>query len=480
MTTRKKRKPRHPKNKTPALPTQLVCQTHPSVKPCTAATQFNLLWLLPRFIRRKVDHRPGLVKVLDNIGWLFIDKVLRMGVGLLVGVWVARYLGPEQFGQINFAMAFVGLFGAIAGLGLNGIVVRDIVREPESANTTLGTAFVLEVFGSLVAITLIVGSMAWLRPEDTLTKTMVAIFGLGLVFKSTEVVKYWFESQVHSRYTVWVENGVFVIMVGVKVTMILRHAPLLAFVWTSLAESALVAVGLLAMYAKRGGRLSAWHPRIARAKSLLKDSWPLILSGLAVMIYMRIDQIMLGEMLGAKDVGNYAAAVKISEVWYFIPTVIASSTFPSIIEVKKHSKKLYYKRLQKLFNLMVLSSVMIALPMTFFSDWVVRLLYGSNFTQAGGILSINIWAGVFVFLGVASSNWLLAENLQNISFYRTAIGALINIVLNYLLIPQYGGEGAAFATLVSYGFAALFFDLLNKRTRVVFYMKLSAFSFGLV
>jgi PST family polysaccharide transporter len=392
---------------------------------------------------------------------------------------VARYLGPEQFGQLNYAIAFVGIFGAIAGLGLNGIVVRDIVREPESANTTLGTAFVLQVVGSLIAVALIVGAIAWLRPDDTLTRAMVAILGLSLVFKSTEVVKYWFASQVQSRYTVWIENGAFVIMAGVKVAMILRQAPLMAFVWITLAEAVLIAIGLPIIYTTRGGALGAWKPRIARAKSLLRDSWPLILSGLAIMIYMRIDQIMLGQMLGAREVGNYAAAVSISEVWYFIPIMIASSVFPSTIETKTHSENLYYQRLQTLFNMMVLASVAIAVPVTFFSDWIVELLYGSDFRQAGGILTITIWAGVFVFLGVASSNWLLAENLQTISFYRTAIGALINVSLNYLLIPEYGAQGAAFATLVSYGFAAFFFDLLNKKTRRIFYMKLRALLLGL-
>ena len=193
------------KSKKSALHIQSACQTQPPSKSLTATTQFGLFRLLPAFIKRnRTTFRT--YKILDNIAWLFLDNILRMGVGLLIGVWVARYLGPEQFGQLNFAMAFVGIFGAVAGLGLNGIVVRDIVREPETANITLGTAFVLQASGGVFAVALIIGTMAWLRPDDTLTKTLVAIFGLGLIFKSTEVVKYWFESQVQSRYTVWIET----------------------------------------------------------------------------------------------------------------------------------------------------------------------------------------------------------------------------------------------------------------------------------
>jgi len=152
------------------------------------------------------------------------------------------------------------------------------------------------------------------------------------------------------------------------------------------------------------------------AVSLLKDSWPLILSSMVIAIYMKIDQVMIKEMLDAEAVGNYAAAVRLSEAWYFIPMVISSSLFPAIINAKKISEKLYYDRLQKLYNLMVWMAISIALPMTFLSDWIVNLLYGAKYSEAGDVLMIHIWAGVFVFLGVASGKWFVAENLQLLSF----------------------------------------------------------------
>jgi polysaccharide transporter, PST family len=169
----------------------------------------NILKFLPGFIRARIENRPGLLKILDNIGWLFFDKMLRMAVGLLVVVWMARYLGPEQFGLLNFAMAFVGLFGAIATLGLQGIMVRDIVRKPEESKVILGTGFVLQVVGGLMAFGLVILVISYLRPDDTLAKTIVAILGFTQVLKASEVVKYWFESQVQSKFVVWVENGVF-------------------------------------------------------------------------------------------------------------------------------------------------------------------------------------------------------------------------------------------------------------------------------
>ena len=300
---------------------------------------------------------------------------------------------------------------------------------------------------------------------------MVGILGLSLVFKSTEVVKYWFESQVQSRYTVWIENGAFVIMAGVKVAMILRQAPLIAFVWITFAEAVLVACGLLAIYSKRGGYLSAWKPRIARAKKLLRNSWPFMMAGLAVMTYMRIDQIMLGGMLGPEAVGVYTAAVGISEVWYFIPMLVVSSISPSIIKAKNQSLQLYHQRLQWLYRLLVMLCLLIAIPMTVLSSALITLLYGSGYEQAGPVLAIHIWAGIPVALGVASSQALLVENLQLYSFYRTLIGCILNILLNLLLIPSLGIVGAAVATVISYlaaTFSLIIFPNCRSITLLIF------------
>lgn len=434
----------------------------------------SLLSLIPAFVHRRIAHRKNLVKIVDNIGWLFFDKLLRMGVGLFVGVWVARYLGPEQFGLLNFATAFTGLFGAIAALGLQGIVVRDIVRDPDSARETLGTAAVLQLIGGLVAYLLIFVTIAYLRPDDALARGIVAILGSMMLLKASDIAVFWFESQVQSKYTVWVQGGVFLVFAMIKVTFILQQAPLIAFVWVMLAESGLVTVILLIVMDKRGPSVATLRVSAERAKSLLKDAWPLILSSIAVMIYMKIDQIMLGQMIGDEAVGIYSAATRISEVWYFIPMAIVASVFPAILEAKKRSEELYYARLQRLYDLMVVISVAVALPMTFLSTPVVTLLFGEAYLESGAVLAIHIWAAVFVFLGVASGKWFLAENRQILSFQRTALGAVANVGLNLWLIPVYGAVGAALATVLSYGIVVFFADLLQIETYKMFAMKISA------
>jgi O-antigen/teichoic acid export membrane protein len=430
--------------------------------------------ILPLFIRRRIANRPKLIKIIDNICWLFFDKVLRMGVGLLVGVWIARYLGPEQFGLFSFATAFVGLFGAVASLGLKGIVVRDIVRNPSCKEETLGSATLLQLLGGLLAYGCVIGSIFWLRPDDMLAKVLVAVLGSIMLFKASEVVDYWFESQVISKYTVWIQNGSFLVFAAFKAALILNNAPLLAFAWATTAEALVVALLRLVILGLHGPGLHQLRVTVKRVKSLLIDSWPLMLSGVSMMIYMKIDQIMLGQMKGDIDVGIYSAAARVSEVWYFIPMMIVASVFPAIIEVKQRNERHYYERLQHLLDLMVWLSVIVAIPITFFGSSIIVLIFGDAYKESGVILSIHIWASVFVFLGVAGGKWFLVENRQILNFYRKFSGAVINIILNFLLIPDFGPIGAAVATIFSYAVVEIIADSFRRETRQLFAMKVRA------
>jgi O-antigen/teichoic acid export membrane protein len=430
--------------------------------------------IVPHFIRRRISHRPNLLKIIDNIGWLFFDKVLRMGLGVIVTIWVARYLGPQQFGLLNFAAAFVGLFATVAGLGLQSIVVRDIVLDQTCKEETLGTCAVLQLIGGVLAFVLILGAIFWLRPDDVMAMWVVAILGSMMLFKASEVAMYWFEAQVLSKYTVWVQNGTFLGFVAVKIVLITGNAPLLAFAWATLAEAALSALFLLAMLGVKGLGLSKLKVSLVRAKGLLEDSWPLLLTGLAISTYMKIDQIMLGQMLGDQAVGLYSAATRFSEVWYFVPSMIVSSVFPSLLAIKKQSEEQYRQRLQHLYNLMVWVAVAVALPMTFLAGPIVVMLYGPAYIEAGTVLAIHVWAAVFVFLGVASSQWFVTENRQILSFQRALLGAVINIVLNYFFIPKYGIEGAAYATVMAQASVGILYDLFQKETRPMFFMKLKS------
>lgn len=421
--------------------------------------------LIPKLLHDSLEDHPGHVRILNNIGWLFFDRFLRMAGGLLVGVWVARYLGPEQFGILSYAAAFVGIFGTLAGMGISSIAVRDIVKNPDSASMVIGSAFALQLIAGMCSIILITAAIGWLRPDDEFTRLVVAVLSLSLIFKSADAFKYWFEARIASRYVVWVENVVFVLMSSIKVIMILAEMPLIAFVWANVCEVAAIAICMFVIYSKKttGGYSLEWHKE--EMVSLLKNSWPLLISSAAIIVYMRIDQIMLGEMLGQNSVGIYSAASKLSEVWYFIPIAITNSVFPAILEVKEKDPRLYLAFIQRLYNFLTFLSISVAIFVTAISDWLVVVLYGQDFSEAGAILAIQVWAGLFVAMGVARGKWLIAENLQHIGYFYILLAMVANILGNMILIPIYGTMGAATSTVISQAVAALVAPALFRDTR---------------
>lgn len=414
----------------------------------------TLLRYMPLFIRKRLEGRLDLQKVIGNTGWLFSDKILRMGVGLFIGAWVARYLGPAQFGLMNYAGSFVALFAAFSTMGLDGIVVRNIVRDPSCQQEALGTAFVLKLIGSLVTLSLSLSTIFFLRPGEPLTFWLVGIAGAATIFQAFDAIDFWFQAQVQSKYTVYARNSAFLVVTAVKVVLIILKAPLIAFAWANFADIALGSIGLVLAYQKSGHSIRALKSSVAHAKLLLRDSWPLILSGLVGMIYLRIDQVMLGQMVGVREVGVYSAAVRIAEAWYFVPMAVSASVFPSIVEAKSLGDERFYKRLQKFYNLMALMGYAVAVPVTFLAGWVIKILFGVAYSEAGPMLAVLIWAGLFVNLGVARSSFLMTMNWTRVHFMTMVCGAVVNVVLNLLLIPHYGGMGAVIASLVAYWVAA--------------------------
>lgn len=434
------------------------------------------VWIrvLPASLQARLEGRLTLQKILANTGWLFGDRILRLGVGLVVGVWMARYLGAEQYGIYNYALAFVSLFGVLAKVGLDTIAVRDLVHDPARQNVLLGTVFGLKVIGALAACLTATAAISVQRPADGLMRLIVFLLAGGLAFQAVDAIDFWFQSRIQSKHTVIAKNTAFLMVAVIRVLLIQFRAPLLAFVIAGLVEVGLGAVGLVVAYQRQGGRLRAWRFDLGCAGQLLKESWPLILSGLAIMIYMKIDLIMLGELVSDRAVGVYAAATRLSELWYFVPTAIVSSVFPSIIEARKRSEAEYYRRLQRLFDLMAGLALVIAVPMTALSGWVIHVLYAAEYAAAGPILAVHIWAAVFVFLGVAQSPWDVAEDLTRLALMRTVSGAVVNVGLNLLLIPGHGGLGAAIATVVAYACSACLANAFSRKTHAVLRLQLRA------
>jgi len=403
------------------------------------------------------------MRYFNNTSWLFIEKIFKTINVLIIGMLLARYLGPEQYGILSYSLAYVLLFSALAKLGLDTIVVKSLIEHEAERDNILGTSFILKLVGAIfsILILLVISNVVHQSQQEEL----ILIFSFSILFLAFSVIDFYFQSKVLSRFSVYASVFSIVVSILIKLTLILYRAPLSAFVCVLLLEIIIVSLGYLFFYFRNGLFFSNWRFKKIWAVTLLRDSFPLLLGSIFIVVYMKIDQIMIKSMLDAAEVGKYSVAVTLSEGWYFFPMIIVTSLFPAIINAKESNRDLYYNRLKNLYRLMFYLALIIAVPITFLSDWIIAIFYGIDYLEAGQILKIHIWAGIFVFLGVASTRWLIVEDLQIFSTINTGLGALLNIILNYILLPKYGIVGAAWATLISYSFSGFFVYIFFRKIR---------------
>lgn len=412
-------------------------------------------------------------RYLGSTIWLLIEKVLRLTVGVVVGIWIARYLGPEQFGIFSYAQSFAYMFLAISSLGLDGIVVREIVKDSSKAHLFLGTALALRLSGALIVFPLIYLFSSF-TANDQQTEVLIFVFAVSIFFQSFNVVDFYFQSKVLSKYVAW--SGIIGLILSslVKIILLVSDATLISFAVATVFETIVIALALIGFYRFNNDLDKRWGCGQDLALSLLKDSWPLICSGIIVSVYMRVDQIIIKEHLGAEAVGFYAAALRLSEAWYFIPTVIAVSVFPAIVNAKKVDEKLYLVRLERFYTLMVWLAIAISTVTTLFGEKLIVFLYGDAYVEAGDVLILHVWAGVFVFLTIASGKQLTVENLAKKILYRNALGAVANIALNLAFIPIWGIKAAAVNMLISWMISGYIYDFFDRSMRPMFLLKTKA------
>lgn len=402
-------------------------------------------------------------KIFTNISWLVGEQFVRMILALFVSVLLARYLGPKDFGILAYSISLVTLFGTFTYLGLSGIVVRDLSKKPYIKEEILGSTYVLKLLGGIIGYTLILLIILISNPP-LIEKTVIIIVGFILVFKPIDTIDYWFQSRTESKYSVIVKSAAFFLCAIIKIILVILKASLLQFSIIVLFEFILAFIFLIGIYHFKDNWIISWKPKRRIMKNLLSQSWMILLSGLLSMIYLKVDQIMLRWIIGAKEVGIYSIAVTYSEIWYFIPTAIALSFLPSLIKIR-NNKREYHERLQKIFNLLFLLSITIAIVITFIGPFFIEFLYGYEYRRSGWILTIHIWAGTFIFMRALLSKWIIIENKFKISVITHGFGAIINILLNIILIPPLLGFGAAIATLVSYSVASYVMLFFISETR---------------
>lgn len=398
-----------------------------------------------------------------------------MAASLSVGIYVARYLGPKQFGLLSYAISFVGLFSVVSTLGLDQIAVRELKTDPTKKDIILGTLFLLKLTGSVIAIMLILLTIL-ASDNDRLTEILILIIAIGLIFQSFNVINFYFQSQVISKYIAFANIFQLSISSIIKISLVVLKANLYWFALLIFFDSVILAIGFLYLFRLHNKPIIySWRFDYVLAKKILNESWAIAISGVVATVYMKIDQIMIKEMLNAESVGLYSVAARFSEVWYFFPSLILQSLFPAIIDIKNNFKKIYDKRLQQLHDMLSLAAIIVSIIIFIFSDDIISFLYGKQFLGAGKILAVHIWSCLLVFPGNIRAYLIIIENKQVVALVFRSFGAVLNILLNFILIPRMGAIGAAWATLASFILPVLLISFYDPLIRLTVIMTLKSY-----
>lgn len=410
---------------------------------------------------RWVLNHEGFQRYFANTGWMFLGQMFSLLVSFFVGAWLARYLGPENYGILSYAVAFVGLFGFIASLGVDGILNRELVAHPEQRDELMGTTFRLKIIGGASAGILCITG-AFFFSGDSLSRLLIILFSFTFILQAINVISIYFQAEVKSKNNVKAILFATIISSILKVGAILSGKGVIWIIAIFTLDFLWQAIGFVVAYRRVGLRLSGWKFNKVLAKNILKSSWPLMLASAASFIYLRIDQVMIGKMLGDYEVGLYAAAVKLVEVWYFIPGIICASLFPAIVNARKIDRIVYKNRLKALYLLMLGIAFFIAIFSTFLAPWLISFLFGEAYLAAISILQIYIWSSIGMFVGVAINQYFLSENYSGLIFFYNFLSMAVNVVLNLILIPRFGLIGAAAATLAAYSIGPIVVAIINK------------------
>ena len=433
-----------------------------------------MLGFLPEKMRTLLRHR-GVVRYSKNVSWMLLEKVIRILLGITLGVWVIRYLGPQDVGDLSYVQSLVGLFSPLIFLGLDGLLIRELVEQASWEDRLMGTVFTVSAISSVVAVVLVV-VLSLFGGEWDGTTTLTFIIAASFLFKSLLVTNLYFQSKALSVYIV-ISN-----MIGVGIGYVLRvffilgKFPLIFFAMVILLDEILRNFCYLFFYIREGGRPGRWRFDVELAKNMLLKGWPYVLSGLVIVFYSKIDQVMLKKMVDSVAVGHYAAAARVSESCYFIPSIIVGSLFPAILNAKINSREKYLFRVQRLYDFILVFSLGIILPIVFFSEEIVSFLYGIKFALSAKVLAVHILCTFLIGIGVVRERWILSENLQYYELFIHLFGAASNVIFNFFLIGRYGVLGAAYGTLMAHVFTFFVTALLIRPIRPSFFMALKSFS----
>lgn len=405
-------------------------------------------------VRQLIGRQENAQQIIKNVLWLFMENVLRLVTALVVSAWIARHLGVDDYGRLKSVVTLLLMFQSALRIGMGEVLVREFIKRPDERPSLLSSAFVLRFVLSVLALPLMPLVMGWLEPEDPLLAELMTIASVSVLFLAFEVIDYWFQSIVQVKYVVWARNAALLISSAIRLILIWQGAPLFVFVIMVVGEYVFLSVGLMIVYWRMQAPPLFGRVRLDYIRQLLRDGSPLILTGLAVTAFMRVDQLMLISMLPVEiasyEVGLYAAAASLSEVWFFVPVSILNSLFPMIVAAYESDNSTYQQRVQRIMRFLTLISLVFALSVTLLSRVIIGVLFGADYAPSALLLSVLVWSSVFISMTNMLARLMTIENHLHYTAMVTTAGAIINILLNLWLIPRMGTMGSAIATLLSY------------------------------
>lgn len=410
-----------------------------------------------------------------NTGWLLFEQLFKMALSLVVLSLMARHLGAADFGLLNYSLAFIMVGTAVTNLGIDSIIVNELIKNRNDMGKVMGTTIVLRLVSAVISMSGLIFIVRLLNPQDVTLYAITAIHSISLIFVIFDSIDYWFQSNLQSKYVVISKSIAFTLVSCWRIALIYFEKPVQYFAVATVIEAVLISVFILVFYMRfQGPRLSfSWQ----MAKQLLTQGFYFFIAGLLIMVYTQMDKIMLGQLSTSETVGIYMAALTISSLWMFIANALIESARPLIMAAKMDDERLYIMKNKQLYCAIIWIGIIASIAITLLSKPLILLIYGTQFIEAVDVLIILIWSRIFSLIGTVKSIWLTMENLGKFQVYFVGMGAVINVGLNSVLIPLYGALGAAVATLLAEMLSALFSVLLFRTTRPLFRLIIEAFLF---
>lgn len=398
-----------------------------------------------------------------NAGWIISGRVLNKLLAFVVGILTANYLGPSNYGLINYAAAYTTFFASLCSLGINSVIIKDFVEHPDEQGEAIGTSLLMRAVSSVLSVIMIVGIVPIVDRGDRAALIVAVLCSLGLVFQIFDTLNCWFQSRLESKYPATAAIISYAIVSALKIALLIQKKNVYWFAAAASAEYLITAVFLISIYIKKKG--PALSVSFSKGINLLKSSNSFIVAGLMISVYASVDKLMLRHMMDDSAVGNYAIAISLSTTWAFVLSAIIDSLSPGIMKLHRRDRRKYERKNRQLYAIVFYVSCAVSLGICVFASPIIHTLYKHAYDGAVAPLRIVVWYTAFSYLGVARNTWMVCENRQKYLMGLYAVAAALNVIMNAVMIPVWGGAGAALASLLTQISTTMIIPLFIKDLR---------------